>query len=173
MPTSERPKADSARAFDTQEGWVGVAATANGITAVLGPYRSVRDILAVLPASNDDVDMSIEALLDRAQEQLTAYFSGERVTFDLPLDLRDEPPFRRKVLEEAAKIPYGRTITYGELAARVGNPGAARAVGQAMNRNPVAPIVPCHRVIGADGSLVGFGGGLALKARLLEMEGGL
>ena len=111
-------------------------------------------------------------VLDRAIKQLAAYYAGESVTFDVPLDLSSEPPSRRSVLLEAAKIPCGETISYGELAARVGKPKAARAVGQAMAQNPVAPIVPCHRVIGADGSLVGFGGGLDMKARLLEMERG-
>jgi methylated-DNA-[protein]-cysteine S-methyltransferase len=161
-----------ARAFETKAGWIGVVASAKGIAAVLGPYRTARRVLAGLPLPNDDVGSSVEALLERAERQLTAYFAGRRVTFDLPLDLTGQPPFRRKVLLEAAKIPCGQTTSYGELARRVGSPRAARAVGQAMARNPVAPIVPCHRVIGADGSLVGFGGGLEAKARLLKMERG-
>jgi methylated-DNA-[protein]-cysteine S-methyltransferase len=129
-------------------------------------------VLQGLPPPTGEVDARAEALLDRAQTLLTAYYAGEHVTFDVPLDLSGQPPFRRKVLRAAAKIPYGRTVTYGELAARCGNPKAARAVGQAMARNPVPPLVPCHRVIGSDGSLVGFGGGLEAKRRLLDMERG-
>ncbi|MFN3763308.1 MAG: methylated-DNA--[protein]-cysteine S-methyltransferase, partial [Anaerolineae bacterium] len=90
--------------------------------------------------------------------------------FDLPLDLRGTP-FQRRVWEELRRVPYGQTVAYGELARRVGRPGAARAVGRAVGANPVPIIVPCHRVVGADGSLVGYGGGLEIKAALLRLEG--
>lgn len=102
-------------------------------------------------------------------EQLQAYFSGELTAFDLPIELRGTP-FQRRVWTALQDIPYGETISYGELARRVGNPKASRAVGLANGRNPVAIVVPCHRVIGADGSLTGYGGGLDRKVWLLEHE---
>jgi len=103
--------------------------------------------------------------------QLDAYFAGERETFDVPLALAGSP-FQLAVWEQLRTIPYGETRTYGELATRLGQPSAARAVGLANGDNPVAVIVPCHRVIGADGSLTGFGGGLERKRILLDLEAG-
>ena len=103
--------------------------------------------------------------------QLRAYFRGELTTFDLPLALRGTP-FQRRVWAALRTIPYGRTMSYGELAARLGVPSAARAVGLANGRNPVGIIVPCHRVVGANGSLTGYGGGLDRKQRLLDFERG-
>lgn len=102
-------------------------------------------------------------------EQLEAYFAGALTTFDVPVRLEGSP-FQREVWAELRRIPYGETISYGELAARVGRPGAARAVGLANGRNPVAIIVPCHRVIGSNGALVGYGGGLPAKQALLDLE---
>jgi methylated-DNA-[protein]-cysteine S-methyltransferase len=102
-------------------------------------------------------------------QQFDAYFAGELTSFDLEIDLIGTP-FQRSVWEQLSEIPYGETISYGELARRVGNPNASRAVGLANGRNPVAIIVPCHRVIGADGSLTGYGGGLERKTWLLEHE---
>lgn len=110
------------------------------------------------------------AVLSEAVTQLREYFSRIRREFDLPLDLRGTP-FQRRVWEELRRVPYGQTVAYGELARRVGRPGAARAVGRAVGANPVPIIVPCHRVVGADGSLVGYGGGLEIKAALLRLEG--
>jgi len=104
----------------------------------------------------------------RAAEQLAEYFRGERKRFDLPLRL-EGTPFRRRVWQELTTIPYGETITYGQLAARVGDPKACRAVGQANHHNPISIIVPCHRVVGANG-LTGYGGGLEKKRALLELE---
>lgn len=103
--------------------------------------------------------------------QLTEYLAGDRTTFDLPLDLHGTP-FQRRVWAELLKIPYGETRTYGELAGELGKPGASRAVGLANGKNPVGIIVPCHRVIGASGSLTGYGGGLDRKQRLLAFESG-
>lgn len=103
------------------------------------------------------------------QAQLEAYFRGELQTFTLELDALGTP-FQKRVWQELVKIPYGTTISYGELAKRIGNPNASRAVGMANGKNPIAIIVPCHRVIGKDGSLTGFGGGLDIKAKLLEFE---
>jgi methylated-DNA-[protein]-cysteine S-methyltransferase len=110
--------------------------------------------------------------LDEARRQLEAYFAGELREFDLPL-APEGSEFQLRVWEQLRAIPYGETISYGELARRVGDPAAARAVGLANGRNPLPVIVPCHRVIGADGSLTGFGGGLERKRRLLELEAGV
>ncbi|MFI6638008.1 methylated-DNA--[protein]-cysteine S-methyltransferase [Streptomyces sp. NPDC050504] len=107
---------------------------------------------------------------DRAVEQLEAYFDGGLTEFDLPLTLHGTP-FQRSVWEQLRLIPYGGTRTYGELAEALGKPGASRAVGLANGKNPIGIIVPCHRVIGSTGSLTGYGGGLARKQRLLELEG--
>jgi methylated-DNA-[protein]-cysteine S-methyltransferase len=101
--------------------------------------------------------------------QLEEYFAGERREFDVPL-LLDGPPFQRQAWHALRDIPYGETVTYGEQARRIGHPDAARAVGAANGQNPIAVIVPCHRVIGADGSLTGFGGGLERKRLLLDLE---
>jgi methylated-DNA-[protein]-cysteine S-methyltransferase len=106
------------------------------------------------------------------RRQLREYFDGERREFDVPLEMTGTP-FQRRVWRALQEIPYGETATYGELALRVGRPSASRAVGLANGRNPVAVIVPCHRVIGADGNLTGYGGGLERKRLLLELEAGL
>jgi methylated-DNA-[protein]-cysteine S-methyltransferase len=112
-------------------------------------------------------------VLDDAVAQFDAYFGGELIEFDLPLDL-DGTAFQRQCWLALATIPYGQTVSYGEQARRLGlGPDAARAVGAANGQNPVPLVLPCHRVIGADGSLTGFGGGLHLKRFLLEHEGAL
>ena len=102
-------------------------------------------------------------------KQLRQYFDGERTVFDLPLDLQGTP-FQLAVWNELLKIPYGETRSYGEIARRIGKPGAARAVGMANHENPVAIVIPCHRVVGADGTLTGYAGGLDIKKKLLELE---
>ncbi|HSC27932.1 MAG TPA: methylated-DNA--[protein]-cysteine S-methyltransferase [Vicinamibacterales bacterium] len=109
-------------------------------------------------------------LLDAARSQLREYFDGRRRSFDLPL-APEGTAFQRQVWLALGTIPYGRTISYTELAARVGRPTATRAVGAANGRNPLPIVLPCHRVIGANGSLTGFGGGLPVKRFLLELEG--
>jgi methylated-DNA-[protein]-cysteine S-methyltransferase len=109
-------------------------------------------------------------LLDLARQQLDEYFAGTRTDFALPLTQPEGSDFERAVWAQIAAIPYGETATYGTIAARVGEPDAARAVGVACNRNPVPIVVPCHRVVGAGGKLVGFGGGLGRKRFLLELE---
>jgi methylated-DNA-[protein]-cysteine S-methyltransferase len=101
--------------------------------------------------------------------QLEQYFAGERTEFDLDIDLAGTP-FERRVWEEVRAIPYGETATYAEIARRVGSASACRAVGRANGRNPIAVIVPCHRVIGSDGSLTGYAGGLGMKRALLDLE---
>lgn len=109
--------------------------------------------------------------LRQAARELEEYFAGRRRTFTVPLDL--PPSDRRRAWLALGEIPYGRTTTYGELARRLGSPGAARAIGRACATNPLPLLLPCHRVVGANGSLTGFGGGLETKRRLLELEGAL
>ena len=111
--------------------------------------------------------------IDPARRQLDEYFSGNRHGFDLAVDLALQADFHRRVLRELARVPYGEVVTYGELAARAARPRAARAVGTVMNRNPLPIVLPCHRVIGASGKLVGYGGGLERKETLLRLEGAL
>lgn len=115
------------------------------------------------------VVMQSSELLEEAKKQLNEYFSGQRKVFALPLSMHGTE-FQRKVWSALQKIPYGETRSYKEIAQMAGSPKGFRAVGMANNRNPVAIVVPCHRVIGADGSLVGYGGGLDKKITLLELE---
>ncbi len=115
------------------------------------------------------LDRDSEPVLAAAARQLDAYFDGELTSFDLALTL-DGSPFQRTVWAALQDIPYGETISYGELARRIGQPSASRAVGLANGKNPVSIVVPCHRVIGADGSLTGYGGGMDRKRFLLGLE---
>jgi methylated-DNA-[protein]-cysteine S-methyltransferase len=126
-----------------------------------------RTAIAVQP----DWEEADEPFAD-VRAQLADYFAGRRTDFDLPLAMTGSP-FQRRVWRALRDIPYGETISYGELARRIGIPSASRAVGVANGHNPIAVIVPCHRVIGADGSLTGYGGGLDRKRRLLELEAGV
>ena len=106
----------------------------------------------------------------KASIQIDEYLKGSRKTFDLDVE-PEGTDFQKKVWKELRKVPYGTTVTYGQLAARIGCPKAARAVGSAMNRNPILIVQPCHRVVGSDGSLTGFAIGLDMKRRLLDLEG--
>ena len=127
-------------------------------------FESGRNRFRPEPGWREDAGPFREAV-----RQLGEYFAGARRQFEVALRL-EGTEFQRRVWGELVKIPYGETISYGELARRIGNPAAARAVGLANGANPVAIVVPCHRVIGSDGSLVGFGGGLGTKQRLLGLE---
>jgi methylated-DNA-[protein]-cysteine S-methyltransferase len=109
----------------------------------------------------------------KVARQLDEYFAGKRRRFDLEVDLRLSRDFGRTVLEELGRVPFGEVTTYGALAAKAGKPRAARAVGTIMNRNPIPIVLPCHRVVGANGSLVGYAGGLDRKQELLRLEGAL
>ena len=111
--------------------------------------------------------------VDEARRELDEYFEGRRQDFDLPVDLEALPAFQRSVLVELQRVPYGQVDTYGSLAARIGKPKAARAVGGALNRNPVPIVVPCHRIVGSTGNLTGYAGGLERKQLLLSLEGGV
>jgi methylated-DNA-[protein]-cysteine S-methyltransferase len=144
------------------------------IDSPVGPLLLTSDgtsLTRLLFDAQPDPSWSTEpcALLDRAVAQLREYFAGERTTFDLPLE-PSGTPFQLTVWTALRDIPYAETINYGELALRVGNARASRAVGLANGRNPISIVVPCHRVIGANGSLTGYGGGLDRKRTLLELE---
>jgi methylated-DNA-[protein]-cysteine S-methyltransferase len=114
--------------------------------------------------------LRVTRTVDPVRRELDEYFEGRRREFDLPIDLRGRSEFSRLVLEQLARVPYGEVTTYGSLAARTGRPRAARAVGTIMNRNPIPIVLPCHRVVGSTGSLVGYGGGLDRKRQLLDLE---
>jgi methylated-DNA-[protein]-cysteine S-methyltransferase len=122
------------------------------------------------PGMNDAEENANAGPLPEAARQLQEYFAGNRRDFDLPLRLSGTE-FQQRVWRALTEIPYGETWSYGELAKRIGNPNASRAVGLANGRNPIAILVPCHRVIGADGSLTGYGGGVSRKQWLLAHEG--
>jgi len=109
-------------------------------------------------------------ILERACEQFEQYFNGTRRAFELPLDFGVCTDFMKRVYRELMRVPYGETVSYKYIAERIGSPKAYRAVGFANNKNSLAIIVPCHRIVGADGSLVGYAGGLELKAQLLKLE---
>lgn len=130
------------------------------------------DLDAAGLAADEVPEAPDDPVLEAAAAQLDEYFAGTRTSFDLPLHL-DGNDFEQAAWLALADIPYGETISYAEQAAAIGRPGAFRAVGSANGRNPVAIILPCHRVVGADGSLVGFGGGLDVKRTLLDLETGV
>lgn len=116
-----------------------------------------------------DYDMTETPLIQKAAMQLTEYFEGRRTEFNLPLSVQGTT-FQQSVWKALQTIPYGETRSYKEIATQIGNPKAARAVGMANNRNPISIIIPCHRVIGHEGDLVGYGGGLSIKQYLLDLE---
>ncbi|MGD9495454.1 MAG: methylated-DNA--[protein]-cysteine S-methyltransferase [Armatimonadota bacterium] len=149
-------------------GWCAVARSERGLTRIS------------LPASRAEAQAAVTAWGERRRNDpllretgalLVEYFDGEPVQFELPLDLRGVGAFDLRVLQACGRVPYGATISYGRLAQMAGSPRGARAAGRALGRNPLPVVIPCHRVIGSDGRLVGFGGGLELKRRLLTLEG--
>lgn len=148
-------------ATDTGICWLGLP----GSAIDEGLFRTNR-WLTVNRVVKDEKAAPLQCSLDELQR----YFAGERVAFSCPLDLRGTP-FQMLVWEHLSRIPYGERRTYGEIALAIGRPTASRAVGAANGANPVPIIVPCHRVIGSDGSLTGYGGGLPGKAWLLSLEG--
>jgi methylated-DNA-[protein]-cysteine S-methyltransferase len=145
--------------LDTPVGTLTLVAGALGLRAVLFADEAP-------PAGAVD---GAHPLLVTAERQLREYFAGERRAFELPLDLVGTP-FQRRCWLALPSIPYGTTVSYGEQARRLGHPSAARAVGAANARNPISIVLPCHRVVGADGKLTGYGGGLDAKRMLLEHE---
>jgi methylated-DNA-[protein]-cysteine S-methyltransferase len=152
------------RFVDSPVGRLNLVASAKGLVAIL--WENDRPNRVRL----GDLDEGGESLiLDAVEGQLREYFAGERREFDLPLDMRGTA-FQQSVWEALLAIPYGETTTYGQLAKRLGDVNAVRAVGAANGRNPVSIVVPCHRVIGSTGKLTGFAGGLDTKAYLLRLE---
>jgi methylated-DNA-[protein]-cysteine S-methyltransferase len=143
--------------MDSPMGLLTVAATEKGVA-------SIHFGNSVPEGAAADPSVSHETV-----EQLTEYFQGKRTHFDLQLDV-EGTPFQKAVWSELLRIPYGETRTYGDIAKAIGRPGAARAVGMANHDNPIAVVIPCHRVVGRDGSLTGYAGGLHLKAQLLSIE---
>ncbi len=162
LAVQEPDDLDRTIVFDSPIGKLVIHASAAGICRVDFAESAASDA----PARGDP-------LLERARVELEEYFAGRRRAFDLPIDLAGMGPFQRQVLEETARIGFGSLATYGRLAQTLGKPRAARAVGGALNRNPVPILIPCHRVVGSSGSLVGYAGGLAAKRFLLKLEGAL
>jgi methylated-DNA-[protein]-cysteine S-methyltransferase len=158
-------------AYDVADSPIGdllVAATDRGLCRIAYRPDAALDELA------SDFGARILRLpkrLDHVRRELDEYFEGRRREFDLVTDLSPVPAFHQQVLHELARVPFGHVTTYGALAAKVGKPHAARAIGGAMNRNPIPIVLPCHRVIGANGSLTGYAGGLERKEALLRLEG--
>jgi methylated-DNA-[protein]-cysteine S-methyltransferase len=142
------------------------------ISSPIGPLRvTVADDGALTRIDFGAGDVSDDPRFAAATTQLDEYFACRRTTFDLRLRPHGSP-FEQLVWAELLRIPYGETASYGDVASRIGHPGKARAVGRANARNPIAIVCPCHRVIGSDGSLTGYGGGLEVKRALLELEAG-
>ena len=139
-----------------------------GTVGIVENGRAITDILFEEQLPGHAVRHTT-LLLERAAKQLDEYFAGKRTSFDLPLE-PEGTPYRKKVWQVLTEIPYGQTMTYGEIARRTGNPQASRAVGGANHHNPIPIVIPCHRVIGAGGKLTGYAGGLPRKEFLLALE---
>jgi methylated-DNA-[protein]-cysteine S-methyltransferase len=156
--------------LDSPVGPLFVAASDRGLAAISYDVDPERQLERLARIAGPGVLRSPRAV-GPARRELDEYFAGRRQVFDLSLDLRQLPPFTVSVLRELARVPYGKTTTYGALAAKVGHPRAARAVGTVMNRNRIPIVLPCHRVVGSTGALTGYAGGLDRKQLLLELEG--
>jgi len=156
---------------DSPVGSLALAVSEKGLARLF--FCSREEFIDFLSASHLTDTSRSNDLIEIAFSQVSEYFEGRRKVFDLPLDLSGQTPFRTSVLKACAQIPFGEIITYGELAARSGSPKAARAAGGVMAHNPIALVIPCHRVVGSDRGLHGFSspGGLATKAVLLRHEG--
>ena len=153
--------------YDTEIGRVGIAENGNAITEIILLKTHLgAGITRLLKFEKEEETQ----LLKTAAEQLIDYLAGNRQTFDLPLDPRGTE-FQKAVWKALLDIPFGEIRSYKQVAEAIGNPKACRAVGMANNKNPILIVIPCHRVIGSDGSLVGYGGGIDLKEKLLKLEG--
>ena len=162
-------------AFDVTDSPLGpllVAATERGVCRISYDPEAGAELEALARAHGARVLRSPRPL-ENVRRELDDYFERRRRSFDVAVDMAALGVFQRDVLAELARVAYGEVATYGTLAARIGKPRAARAVGGALNRNPIPIVLPCHRVVGATGSLVGYAGGLDRKQRLLELEGAL
>jgi methylated-DNA-[protein]-cysteine S-methyltransferase len=157
---------------ETPFGPATVAATRSGIVAVGLPNRRLDEFLAELSVGVSPRLVEAPGRLDEARRQLEEYFEGQRRSFTLPLDWKLVPGgFYRRVLRATARLPFGATATYGEIAARAGNPRAHRAAGTALGSNPIPILVPCHRIVRAGGDPGNYGGGPEMKRWLLRLEG--
>ncbi|MEE9286426.1 MAG: methylated-DNA--[protein]-cysteine S-methyltransferase [Dehalococcoidia bacterium] len=154
------------------QGWIAAAATERGLRRLTLPRPKERQAVEALGLSGVESASPDDAAFASLVARMESYYAGGAEGFDdIELDLRDATPFQRQVLESVRSIPRGQVRSYGQVAAAIGRPNAARAVGAAMAANPVCVVIPCHRVIGSDGSLTGFGGGVELKRRMLALEG--
>jgi methylated-DNA-[protein]-cysteine S-methyltransferase len=153
--------------IDSPVGELLIAATDRGLARIHFDPEGQEDELALIFGRR-----VLRSPIDDVRRELDEYFEGSRREFGLRLDLR-VASFNAEVLAELARVPYGVTTTYGTLAGKVGHPRAARAVGTVMNRNPIPIVLPCHRVVGANGSLTGYAGGLDRKLKLLQLEGAI
>jgi len=162
--------------FRTPWGWMGIAASARGVCAIVLPKPSCRAVERALRVQNVSSNGHLappDRLLRDAQTQVAAYLAGKQRTLDFPIDLSDGTPFQRRVWQTALRIPYGRARSYQWIASKIGGRRYSRAVGNALGANPVPLIVPCHRVVAHDASLGGFSCGLTVKRKLLKLEGTL
>ncbi len=160
-------------AFDTELGPVALATTDEGVIRASLPGSDPDELVEEVAARTGMTPVEGSEAADEAADQVEAFLAGEIKGFDLALDWQLIGGFHRQVLQATATIPYGETRSYGEVAEMAGGPGAARAAGTALSMNPIALIVPCHRVIKADGSVGGYGGGIQgqnLKRKLLQIE---
>ncbi len=166
---SKKAEALTFEVCETRRGWIGVVGSSDGLKKVILPLKSKEAVLGRIASygccENHD-NTSFTDLTDRIRR----YFDGEPVKFTDKLDLSGATRFQKNVWLTVRNIPRGETRSYGWVASQLGLPGAARAVGQALGRNPVPIVIPCHRVIGNDGKLVGFGGGVEIKKFLLQLE---
>ena len=160
-------------AFRIRGGWIGLEASARGITRVTLTLKARQPPAHRKPSHTEVIDRQAARWLEQAQHEIQHFLSGRLDRFTCPVDLTDATSFQRAVWRTAAHIPYGRVRSYQWIAARLGKPQAARAVGNALGANPVPLFIPCHRIVAADASLGGFSCGLQWKRRLLELEGSL
>ncbi len=159
--------------FSTAWGWVGMSATSQGLVGTTLPKHTRTEALDDLLRRCPQAREGSTPFLEELRQRLERYFLGQRVSFgDQVLDTQRATGFELRVWEVVRQIPIGQVRSYGWVAAQVGSPRAARAVGRAMAANPRPIVIPCHRVVGHKGQLTGFGGGLAMKRRLLDMEAG-
>jgi methylated-DNA-[protein]-cysteine S-methyltransferase len=159
--------------LDSPLGRVLLAATDRGLVRIGLPNESPDQVLEQLSREVSPRVLEMPARLDEARRELERYFEGRLRDFELPLDWRLSKGFRRKVLRQTYRIPYGQTLSYGQVAAKAGNPRAYRAAGSALGRNPIPIVVPCHRVLRSGGEIGDYGGGPEMKKALLELEGAL
>jgi len=157
--------------METPIGKLLVASSEKGLVRIMFPHKEKVDSVSLLKKEYPE-----ETLVEDREknlsviEQLEEYFDGSRTVFSLPLDIRGTE-FQKSVWDTLKKVPYGETRSYGEIARSIGKSKAARAVGNANRKNPIPIVIPCHRIIGSDGSMTGFRGGIPLKKKLLELEG--